>query len=118
MSDGEATPYGDIDTDPAAETRAAASNGEVNDAMPLVTANRAAPEGIAPAHRAGTGDGRSRRPDPDGPPPDTLTVNGLKAIEQVVAAAGLDPLPPDRYLAREESWLRFHPRGLEVGGGA
>ena len=55
MSDGEATPDGDIDISPAAETRAEATNGQIHDAMPLVTANRDAPEGIAPAHRNGSG---------------------------------------------------------------
>ncbi|MBV9792608.1 MAG: RNA degradosome polyphosphate kinase [Actinobacteria bacterium] len=113
MSDGEGTPYGAIDTDSAAETREAASNGAVHDAMPLVTANRDAPEGIAPANRIGTGEA-GQRPDPDGPPLDTLTATGLKAIEQVAERAGLGALPPGRYLDREESWLRFNQRVLEL----
>jgi polyphosphate kinase len=110
MSDGEATPYGDTDTDPAAGTRAAAANGEIHDAMPLVTANHDAPEGIAPANRNGAG----RPPGPAEPPPDSLTEHGLEAIEQVVTEASLGPLPPSRYLDREESWLRFNQRVLEL----
>jgi polyphosphate kinase len=113
MSDGEATPHGGIDTDPEAETRAAATDGEIHDAMPLVTANRDAPEGIAPANLNGVPrpDGPA---DPDAPPPDPLTANGLKAIEQIAEQSGLDPLPPNRYLDREESWLRFNQRVLEL----
>ncbi|HEY4703421.1 MAG TPA: hypothetical protein VIH64_16110, partial [Streptosporangiaceae bacterium] len=72
MSDGKATRDGDIDISPAAETRSEATNGQIHDAMPLVTANRDAPEGIAPAHRNGS----ARRPDPDAPPPDRLTAHG------------------------------------------
>ncbi|HEX3753096.1 MAG TPA: hypothetical protein VHW06_21180, partial [Streptosporangiaceae bacterium] len=111
MNDGEATPHGGIDTDPAAETRAAATDGEIYDAVPLVTANRDAPEGIVPANRNG---GPESADDPDAPPLDPLTANGLKAIDQVTEHAGLGPLPTHRYLDREESWLRFNQRVLEL----
>jgi polyphosphate kinase len=114
MSDGEATPHGGIDTDPETEIRAAATDGEIHDAMPLVTANRDAPEGIAPAHRNGVPRPAQRSADPDEPLPDQLTANGLKAIEQLAEEAGLGSLPPDRYLDREESWLRFNQRVLEL----
>ena len=55
MSDGESQLGIDTDTDPEAEARAAAAHGEDHHSMLLVTANRDAPEGIAPAERAGTG---------------------------------------------------------------
>src|SRR6201995_5260063 len=110
-SDGEATPHRDHDTDPETEIRAAATDGEIHDAMPLVTANRDAPEGIAPAHRNGSG----RHPDPDTPPPDRLTAHGLEAIDQGVRRAEVGPAPPGRVLGREESLVAFNPGVVEVG---
>src|ERR1700722_4026180 len=101
MSDGES--HFGIDTDPEAEARAAAAHGEIEDPVPPETAGRNAPEGIAPARR----NGGPRRQDPDAPAPDCLTEHGLEAIERLAGQAGLDPLPPGRYLDREESWLRF-----------
>src|SRR6201992_1825235 len=108
MSDGESQ-IG-IDTDPEAEARAAAAHGEDRDSMPEVTARREAPEGIAPARQNGT----SRRKDPDAPPPDQLTALGREIIDQLAAEGGANSLPPDRYLARQESSLRFNQRVLEL----
>src|ERR1700753_1336447 len=108
MSDGESQ-IG-IDTDPEAEARAAAAHGEDRDSMPEVTARREAPEGIAPARQNGT----SRRKDPDAPPPDQLTALGREIIDHLAAEGGPNPLPPDRYLDREESSRRFNQRVLEL----
>src|SRR6201995_3443308 len=108
MSDGESQ-IG-IDTDPEAEARAAAAHGEDRDSMPEVPGRGAAPEGSVPARQNGT----SRRKDPDAPPPDQLPALGREIIDQLAAEGGANPLPPDRYLDREESWLRFNQRVLEL----
>ena len=96
MSDGEPFLHGGIDTDPEAEARAAAAQGETLGPMPSVIANRDAPEGIAPARVYG---GSGLRV-PDGPHPDSLTAHGLEAIGRLAAEANLPPLRPDRYLDR------------------
>ena len=125
MSDGERGLLGGVGTSPEGETREAAAHGQVRDETPPVTASREAPEGIAPVpeyrktrksgsrHNGHAASADHTRPDNHSSQKAKDSHNGQDD------AAGpspedLPPLPAKRYLDREESWLRFNQRVLEL----
>ncbi len=125
MSDGEGGLLGGVDTSPEGETREAAAHDEVRDEMPPVTASREAPEGIAPVPEyyetrksASRNNGHAAAAD-HARPDNHISRTARDSRSGQDDAAGpspedLPPLPAKRYLDREESWLRFNQRVLEL----